>query len=895
MSSEQLADGVNPLDAELAATWDVLKGYSGRDTDLGIARRFGGASAAYSLRDIGAMNGRVVKVRRSEDDLEEDFSANQVASGALEDWVNGKLEYTLPADVATATAAYSLRKVKSDYSGDAVRIRRSSDDIEVDVAFDSDDKVSASSAITNVAEQGGESGSTSATDLNGFLNESTENFSAIAYASIDSSYRNFTSDPTISETAFSGTNGGTASRLCYSLPLQLTISEADGCKFKVTGTIDSLSGGDVTIKPTIQNNGSGSYTPAEGDKVISDGTTGAFEYIFTGNGVNEFKSVIFIIDASTTVSASNLKFEIIEHGATVHTWYDQAGSNDAVQETAANQPKIAENGALLDGINFNANTDGTSPDFLQVATRLGVTTDHFISAVFNGYQTDSSAFGAIINTRNGNAGYQYGIATTDNVQAFFYAGAGNNANSSSSFALSNNSAKRLVTFDKDGNDLTGFGNATTNGISLSNGVNTPSTTVTNIGVGGNVGTTTSLGLRANINELIVYETDQADNRFKIESNINNYYGLYNDANDLTQTEWQATGAESFSSTSTDGFSYSNSSSTAFIGVTLSETLPLNDSVFVSFNASGVDIPDESPQIRLRDSVSGGTATSSLIGVVQNGFNSFELTYDNSSYANGDNIVFSEGNTGGGTVTISDFKVSRIARNGFVETWYDQSGNGRDMIQDTATAQPAIVQNGGSVRTANGYHSIQFDGTDDYLNADSYSPAAFATGGLQDFNIQTVVGKPVLNSTNETVASCGSQEGSNVIGGFLLIHKQSTDATLQDVRFHISQGGQSGTHIAQIANLNKTTQDTNLLGFSRNSTDDGYILDLNENTSTATNTLYPATKQTGENANFKLGSAMYNSTALKFYSGQILETILFESNKEDDTSDIQNDLNNFYNI
>ena len=87
MSSEQLADGVNPLDAELAATWDVLKGYSGRDTDLGIARRFGGSAAAYSLRDIGAMNGRVVRVRRDSDDTEEDFSANQVASGALEDFV----------------------------------------------------------------------------------------------------------------------------------------------------------------------------------------------------------------------------------------------------------------------------------------------------------------------------------------------------------------------------------------------------------------------------------------------------------------------------------------------------------------------------------------------------------------------------------------------------------------------------------------------------------------------------------------------------------------------------------------------------------------------------------------------------------------------------------------
>ncbi len=92
MSSEQLADGVNPLDAELAATWDILKGYSGRDTDLGIARRFGDAAAAYSLRDIGAMNGRVVRVRRDTgggagDDDEEDFSANQIASGALEDFV----------------------------------------------------------------------------------------------------------------------------------------------------------------------------------------------------------------------------------------------------------------------------------------------------------------------------------------------------------------------------------------------------------------------------------------------------------------------------------------------------------------------------------------------------------------------------------------------------------------------------------------------------------------------------------------------------------------------------------------------------------------------------------------------------------------------------------------
>ena len=149
MSSELLGSAQNVLKGNLGGAWDINKGYADAYTDLGIARRFGGSAAAYSLRDIGAMNGPVVKVRRDMDDPdgdtndpEESFSASQVASGALEDWVNGKLENTLPADVASAAAAYSLRKLKASYAGDAVRIRRSSDDIEVDVAFDSDGKVS---------------------------------------------------------------------------------------------------------------------------------------------------------------------------------------------------------------------------------------------------------------------------------------------------------------------------------------------------------------------------------------------------------------------------------------------------------------------------------------------------------------------------------------------------------------------------------------------------------------------------------------------------------------------------------------------------------------------------------------------------------------------------------
>jgi hypothetical protein len=52
-------------------------------------------------------------------------------------------------------------------------------------------------------------------------------------------------------------------------------------------------------------------------------------------------------------------------------------------------------------------------------------------------------------------------------------------------------------------------------------------------------------------------------------------------------------------------------------------------------------------------------------------------------------------------------------NGFVETWYDQSGNGNDATQLTAGNQPKIV-NAGALVQEGGNASLEFDGVDDYL-------------------------------------------------------------------------------------------------------------------------------------------------------------------------------------
>jgi hypothetical protein len=1167
MPSEKLASGENLLKGELAAAWNILEGSSGDYTDLGIARRFGGAAAAYSLRDIGAMNGRVVKARREPHDGsttsvndEEDFSASQVQSGVLEDWVNGKLESTLPAEnspqlavqvviehsdinsgasttlkffpqttyttrtptvdgitysirdiiyktyplnvagsfqlyadgnarwkinafntstssyddaichlkttdpdrrtfnysggtsgltftqavtrtpidfpttsdwvtdsgtgtltsiaitsVSPAAAAYSLRKVNSSYSGNAVRIRRSSDDVEVDVAFDSDDKVSASSAITNIAEQGGEIGSTTATDLNGFLNETltvgvaveggsgsdrpdsftnatnssftatvtetaggyfpyktatgdviTVSFDIVLSGSASPSLATATSVNTVTNAStnalYTSSGSYTTSLTCTEDATHIRFADGDDGTFAVTNfkivshthqafvhtwydqtkdltqlstyfnstlsssnfgvnamteefgtflgrdnavkltstagntqrfdSIDFGIGANESVRFTAQI-----YVPSTNTALDSF----AYSEIFTANGFDRKQGVItptqdqwvdidfnyvqaddtiqrliFWNSASSTPTANNNSDGDVIYFRNMVVTRVAKGQNNAVQATAANQPKIAENGALLDGINFNANTDGTSPDFLQVATRLGVTTDHFVSVVFNGYQTNSSAFGAIINTRTGNAGYQYGIANADKVQAFFYAGAGNNANSSSNFVLSNNSPKRLVTFDKDGNDLTGFGNAVTNGISLSNGVNTPSTTVTNIGVGGNVGTTTSLGLRANINELIVYESDQADNRFKIESNINNYYGLYNDANELSAA-FDSNGT--ITGESKDGFTADVATFSHYVNATFNNSVATSETIYVSFNAQLAPNGGTaaSPILRLQDAQVGSNTSNQ--SSISEGFNSIDLTATGTS----DRVGFLEQDDNVDYI-ISDFKVSRIARNGFVETLYDQSANGDDMTQATAGSQPAIVQNGGQVKLICGKPAFKGDGTNDFLEA-SYFYSAGEVTSLSGF---TVCSNDSDTGQEEAIISAGYGL-STTYPGFTIQLDRNSNAD----PFEIRTANASGSNETPLLSIAK---DGDILGSTFFTKDDTQLVrattkDGSFNNSEATSV--GALHSNSTSGKLRIG-AIRSFAVRQFFGFFISEAIVFKGSDLRDEG-IENEINQFYNI
>lgn len=133
----------------------------------------GGGSETYTInRDKFAgvrqmsVDGQSVEVDHTA--VPKEQSRETTFGGTQSITIKRNIEPLLTNVVGGAAAAYSIRKVASDYAGHAVRIRRASDNVEVNVAFDSNGEVSDSSGITNVLETP-DRGDTTATTLGEFI------------------------------------------------------------------------------------------------------------------------------------------------------------------------------------------------------------------------------------------------------------------------------------------------------------------------------------------------------------------------------------------------------------------------------------------------------------------------------------------------------------------------------------------------------------------------------------------------------------------------------------------------------------------------------------------------------------------------------------------------------
>ena len=193
--------------------------------------------------------------------------------------------------------------------------------------------------------------------------------------------------------------------------------------------------------------------------------------------------------------------------------------------------------------------------------------------------------------------------------------------------------------------------------------------------------------------------------------------------------------------------------------------------------------------------------------------------------------------------------------GFVETWYDQSGNSEDAVQETAGSQPKIV-NAGDLVVLSGVPALSFDGS-------FFAATGFAFSPSGDFLAVTV---SKISTGNLIDTRDGGSDGFFIQqGGSDFRCRYNGDGSID-----VSGNDQ---HIVATAELNGTT-----LTAYKNSSSAG--------TDTVTAGLSTTTA-------LSIGKVAFSSA--NAVSGSVQEIILYDTDKSANRATLETDIISHYGI
>mgnify|MGYP003677362007 CR=1 FL=1 len=201
--------------------------------------------------------------------------------------------------------------------------------------------------------------------------------------------------------------------------------------------------------------------------------------------------------------------------------------------------------------------------------------------------------------------------------------------------------------------------------------------------------------------------------------------------------------------------------------------------------------------------------------------------------------------------------------GFVETWYDQSGNGNDVIQATASQQPKIVESGSLLTagvTFDQSNSTQLVATDPVITASN-------TGTYSGFSVQTISNSesgyvygnasPSNGSSVYAQSSTFQVTNKNTASGFDGIAKGSSEQLLSVVY--------NNNDAVMLVNGGGTTSDGNTYTFSAGT------------------------------ANFRMGNRSLGTSTGTRLSGAIREVIVYNSDQTANRTALEANINSHYSI
>ena len=200
-------------------------------------------------------------------------------------------------------------------------------------------------------------------------------------------------------------------------------------------------------------------------------------------------------------------------------------------------------------------------------------------------------------------------------------------------------------------------------------------------------------------------------------------------------------------------------------------------------------------------------------------------------------------------------------NGFVTTWYDQSGNGNDATQTTASSQPKIYDSISGVIEENGKPAVKFDGTDDFLSN----------------TFPSIISQPTYwFVTHNFHATPSAFDG--VIGNLSTSpeHRLILDASLI---YSLQAGG--------VVKYNSYQTSQSLINYKIDQSDERFYLNGLEQTISSGTTI-----GSDKLESIVLGSIFETSG---FSPIQFQEIVLYPSDQSSNRSGIETNINNFYSI
>jgi len=196
-------------------------------------------------------------------------------------------------------------------------------------------------------------------------------------------------------------------------------------------------------------------------------------------------------------------------------------------------------------------------------------------------------------------------------------------------------------------------------------------------------------------------------------------------------------------------------------------------------------------------------------------------------------------------------------NAYVKTWYDQSGNARDVIQATAASQPQIVSSGSVIVNLNNLPTLEFDGIDDHLR--------YATVTLNQPLTLFLVNKYINTSGFKYMVDLG---GDRVLG-------------------FPNAAGTNGMFFGAGLNSNVSP--------NINNSQLWYALANGLNSELSINNETPIIGNAGTRGTTNITIASYGPSNNFFVNSFISEFIFYASDQSTNRTGIETNINNFYSI